>query len=593
MLGLSSAKPAGSGLYITDYVSRGPFQISLAVQGQLDSRKNATLASLVEGTTTIIYLIPEGTQVKAGDLVCELDSSQLNEKSNTQEITVTQAEAALIQSREALEIQRNQNDSDIAAAELKWKLAQLDLVKYKEGEYPQQLKQLEGTVILNKEELVRAQENQSFIREQVKKGYRNQNDLESARLSVQQAELKLQGAEEELKVLKNFTYQRTIAELEANAAELERELERVKLKANSALAQAQKDVEARQLTAKVERDRYERILSQIKACKLYAPQDGEVVYANLNTGSRRGNEPNAIEEGATVRERQPIINLPDVTDMKVACRIHESLIGPIRAKLPARIRVDAYPDETFQGEVFQVSSVPMTGSWPNTDLREYATEIRLTDSVERIRKLRPGLTTQVEIQIDSRENVLQVPVQAVIGVSDKQICYVLKKDGTPQRREIKVGATNQTHIEVLDGLEAGEQVILNPRNRFSDEISKLESEWNAQRTRENPAAANPDGLAQPAPGATAPAGGRGPGGGPEAASAPGGGPPNPEAIFARLDKDSDGKISKAEAPEQMLDRFADLDKDGDGSLSFEEFKTGMGSGRPGGGRPPGGPGAPG
>jgi HlyD family secretion protein len=262
--------------------------------------------------------------------------------------------------------------------------------------------------------------------------------------------------------------------------------------------------------------------------------------------------------------------------------------------------VDAYPDETFQGEVFQVSSVPMTGSWPNTDLREYATEIRLTDSVERIRKLRPGLTTQVEIQIDSRENVLQVPVQAVIGVSDKQICYVLKKDGTPQRREIKVGATNQTHIEVLDGLEAGEQVILNPRNRFSDEISKLESEWNSQRTRENPAAATPDGLAQPAPGATAPApggsapaGGRGPGGGPEAASAPGGGPPNPEAIFARLDKDSDGKISKAEAPEQMLDRFADLDKDGDGSLSLDEFKAGMGSGRPGGGRPPGGPGAPG
>ncbi|MCA9046881.1 MAG: hypothetical protein KDA69_21300, partial [Planctomycetaceae bacterium] len=158
-LGLASEEEEGAGEFITEPVIQGPFLVNLNVQGYLDSQRNATLSCQVEGTTTIITLVPEGTLAKEGDVLCELDSSQFKEKAKQQEITVTQAEAALIQAKEQLEIQRNQNDSDIAAAELKWKLAQLDLTKYEQGEFPQQKKQLEGTVVLNKEELVRAEEN--------------------------------------------------------------------------------------------------------------------------------------------------------------------------------------------------------------------------------------------------------------------------------------------------------------------------------------------------------------------------------------------------------------------------------------------------
>ncbi|MEZ5942106.1 MAG: hypothetical protein R3C18_11995 [Planctomycetaceae bacterium] len=595
-LGLASEDEEGTGEFITEAVIQGPFLVNLNVQGYLDSQRNATLSCQVEGTTTIISLVPEGTLAKEGDILCELDSSQFKEKAKQQEITVTQAEAALIQAKEQLEIQRNQNDSDIAAAELKWKLAQLDLTKYEKGEFPQQKKQLEGTVVLNKEELVRAEENLAFIREQVKKGYRNQNDLESARLTVQQGELKLSGSEEELKVLTQFTFTRTIEELKANAAEFERELQRTKLKAESALAQYEKDVEARKLTAEVEREQYERLLKQIDACILRAPQDGEVVYANLQ-GSRRGGEQVNIEEGATVRERQAIINLPDVSKMKVDCRIHESLIGDVRVGLSCRIRMDAHPDKFFNGKVTQVSSVPMTGSWPNTDLREYATEVQLVDDVERIRELRPGLTAQVEILIDNRADVLQIPVQAVVGVSDRHIAYVLKPGSGAERRDLVIGDSNQTHIEVKEGVKAGEKVILNPRSRFADEIGQLEAKWNTEREKKDgesvqitPGEATPRGPG--GPGGAGPGGTGGPNGG---APAGGGGRPDPQAFFSRMDSNSDGKITSDETQGPLKEKFSEIDTDGNGEISLEEFKAGASKLRPpggGGGAPGGGGGGP-
>lgn len=580
----SSASKATPKNLVLERAIRAPFLISLSVQGNLDSRKNATLTSLVEGTTTIISLVPEGTWVTQGEVVCELDSASLREQAKQQEITFTQAGAALAQSKESLEIQKRQNESDIAASQLAWALAQLDLESFERGQYPQQQKQLSGNVALANEELLRANESYQFTIEQVKKGYRTQNDLEAARLAVKQAELKLQGAKEELTVLTDFTYRRTIAELQANAKEFEMELERVRLKARSALTQVEKDVEAKRLTHDVEKERLDRLQNQIEACTLRAPQDGEVVYANMSSSSRRSSEPNAIEEGATVRERQAIINLPDITQMKVDCRIHESLIGAIRKGLRCRIRVDAYPDEIYSGEIAHVSSVPMSGSWPNMDLREYATEVHLLDGVDKVRRLRPGLTAQVEVLVDSRPNVLQAPVQSVVTVADRQIAFVFVGDRV-ERRLVKVGASNQSHLEILDGVAEGERVVLNPRTQFSDEIAALVSEWNAEKS-------NDEQLVEPAP-VVAPAG-MPVGAPPAAAAAPasaagganGNGGGDPAAIFASQDKNGDGKISREEASDRMKARFDELDKDRDGMITLAEFTAGRRpAGRPADGAP--------
>src|SRR5690606_36358767 len=115
---------------ITEPARRAPLLVTANVQGSLDSRANAVLSSSVEGTTTIISIVPEGSWVEEGDIVCVLDSATLVDEAKSQEIVVTNADAEQAQAKEQLEVAKAQGDSDIAAAELALLLAQLDKAKY-------------------------------------------------------------------------------------------------------------------------------------------------------------------------------------------------------------------------------------------------------------------------------------------------------------------------------------------------------------------------------------------------------------------------------------------------------------------------------
>ncbi len=582
---------------VTETVRTAPFLVSVAVQGTLDSQKNGTVVNQVEGTTTIINIVPEGTKVKKGDVVCELDSSAIDEKLRQQSIQLTTAESALTKATEDVRIQENQNDSDVAAAELAYELAKLDLDKYLNGEYVQLQKAAAGKVAIAKEASVQAEESLNYTRRQVEKGTTQQNILEAARIKRDQSQFDLESAVMELKVLEEFTKRRTEAELQAKALESERNLKRIQISAEAKRAQLEKEVTAKTLSLAVEKEKFDRYTRQKEACTLYAPQDGEVVYANLSSerSSRSSSSGPAIEVGATVYERQAIINLPDVELMKVSCRVHESLIGQIRKGLAARVRVDAYSQEPFSGTVAIVSSVPMTGRWPNSDLREYDTQVFLTDDVERIRKLRPGLTAAVEILVDNREAVRQIPMQGVVAVSDKHVAFVMDKNGRVTHREIAIGQTNQSHVEIMNGLEDGERVVLNPRTFFAPEIAALETKYEANKPKTllaatDAAAAEIAAGPAPAPAPNGPPGAGGPGGRSGF---------NPAEAFARMDANSDGSLSQDELPEQMQASFATMDSNGDGKVSLEEFtanrprgrRPGGAEGREGGGgeRPAGGP----
>lgn len=580
-------------------------------RGALDSMKNAVLTSKVEGSTTIISIVPEGKAVNEGELVCELDASLLNDKETQQEILVVKAKAMLEQASEAFAIQKTQNDSDIAAAQLKYDLAKLDLEKFQKGDLIQQIEDLRAAVKLSDETLSRTRESCNYIRQMVQKGYKNQNDLESEELVLQRNELDKRSAETKLKAFEDYTQKRTLKELEANAQEFAREIERVDRKGKAALAQRESELESCKLMLEVETKKHDRLKEQIKACKIYASQDGQVVYANTRDG--RQSDQVLIEVGSSVRERQAIINLPDLDAMKVNARIHESRISLIRQGLNVIVKVDAYPGEVFHGEVDSVASVPSSTGGFRSDFKEYEAVVKIVDSSDKVNKLRPGLTASVEVMVEHRDNILQIPVQSVVAIGGRAFVFVVN-DSSVKREEIKVGQSNDKMIEIVSGISEGAQVVMNPRTHFKKELDQLEGmvakEQAEQQARQNaemkdrpappaekPAGpANESGLPKPSagsggegrplaggPGSGGPGGG-GPGG-------PGGGRPNfdPAERFKMADKNGDGKISKDEAEGRMAERFDNFDADGDGGITQEEMTAAFARFRAGGGagpRPP-------
>lgn len=618
--------------YILHKVESGSFRITITENGTVDSLQNSTLKNSVEGTTTIITLVPEGSAVNspveseidgvvefvdtesqsektvrvrgedgeeklytftmgeftellvedrqqirkgdyiAGDMLCELDSSTLVEKWRQLEIVVTTAKADLEKAVKNLEIQKTTNESLLAQAELAEQLAELDLEKYiaEGGEYQQEKDKINGEIKQFEEELSIAQEDYEKVRDQARRGYTNLNNLETARITVSQKQILLDVKKSELRLLEKFTFRRTKAELEQTAKDSVRETKRAILEGEAAMAGLKADHDAKKLTLTVEQENLEKMIRQIKACRLIAPQQGEVVYASQQS---RRSEPVVIEEGATVRERQDIINLPDLDQMKIDARIHESRISRIMIGQPVEISIDALPAKTYHGVLETVSSVPVPGNWPNTDLKEYEAAIRITDSKEMVRQLKPGMTAEIRIIVDDREeDVLQVPVQSVLSIADRFFTYVATK-GAIERRELKVGDANDEYMEVLDGVAEGDKVVMNPRTHFSREINELEvrltgeQEDNRERTKvpKRPAAeaGRPAEAAKPAGGGqqAGGGGGRGPGGG---------GPPDPKVIFERLDKNKDGFITKDEG--DMRGKFDEYDADSDGKLSLDELK---------------------
>ena len=578
--------------------------------------KNAVLTCKVEGQTTIIMIVPEGTNVKEGDLVCELDSSVLSDKETQQEILVEKAKAAFEQGKEDLKIQEAQNESDIESANLKLKLAQIDLKKFQEGELVQQINDLDSKIKLAEENLSRAQESYEYVQRLAKKGYRTQNDLESERIAVETQKINVQLVKGEKRVLIDFTEDRTLAELEANVKEYTREIQRTESKTRAALAQKKAELRARELTFEVESKKHDRLIAQIKACKIFATQDGQVVYANIKDG--RTTENVMIDVGVGVRERQAIINLPDLDSMKVNARIHESRISMVRPGMTAIIKVDAYPDEVFHGEVDSVASVPSSTGGFGSTTKEYDAVIRITDESEKVNKLRPGLTATTEILVERRDDVIQIPVQANITIGARQFVFVATGKKV-ELKTIKVGKTNSNFIEILEGISEGDLVVMNPHSHFKKEITELEAEQAKEQAKErakqpevlspttNPAEnSTPGGPPKsPTPGA-GPTAQRGPGrptgeGAPSGAPAAGDGRPagggpgggggggfDPMARFAAMDKDQDGKISKSEVEGRMADNFDNFDTDADGSITKEEYLAAMARFRAAGGGPGGG-----
>lgn len=632
--------------FITESVKMAPFRIVVIDQGTLDSMQNSTLTNRVEGSTTILSIVPEGTTVAGpvktefagkvklgddasasektvvvveddgtehtysisigeytrvivedgqrvkkgdilgGDVVCELDSSSLVDKERQQQISVTQSRANYDKAQKELAIQKSTNATALSAAQLAETLADLDNEKYTadDGEYQQEFNRIKGEMKKSEQTLETARESYEYTRTLAQRGYSTQTDLESKRIAVTQASIELQNKSDELNVLKTYTKVRREAELKQDAENKKEDTKRIVLEGEALIAKVSADLDTAKLTYEVEASELERLQRQIKACILVAPQKGEVVYASQQ--SSRGSQPVVIEEGANVRERQRIVKLPDLTSMKADARIHESKISRIEPGLSVEIEVDALPNVLYHGVLESVSSVPVPGSWPNTDLKEYESVIRITDDVKKVRELRPGMNAELRIIVQERdEDVLQAPVQSIINVMGTTFAYVLTPSG-PEKRDVKVGDSNDEFMEIVEGLKAGEDVIMNPRTHFADDISEIEAKLLRDAEENAPKA----GKGRPGKGAGswkgsskggakgksggwngskgkgAGKGGRPKSGGQQASG--GGGQFDPSAIFTRVDKNGDGKIT---SDEDTSGRMMASDADGDGSVSKEEF----------------------
>jgi HlyD family secretion protein len=548
---------------LLETVRRGPFDHIVLEQGEIESSSNIDVVCEVKakGTsgTPILWVIEEGTYVKKGDKLVELDSSAFEDELTTQRIAVSGAEATVISS-EALV-----------------KTAEIALQEYLEGTYQSERKTILSEIAMAEQNLRKAELNLASAERMAAKGLLKSLQIEAEKFAVANSKNLLESAQARLRVLDELTK------------------EKMKVQYTSDIEAARAKLGSDRIVLAEEQDTLKEIQKQIDKCVIYSPADGVVVHNN--SFSSRGGSEFVVEEGASVRERQTIIKLPDPTRMQVKAKINESRIILIRENLPAIVKVGAAQGELV-ARVTRVNKYAEPGSWFSSAVKEYAAFVEIRNPPETIRT---GMTAEVRIFVEQLPDALQIPVHGVYEFKGHHFCLKRVNDGW-ETVEIQMGATNDKMLTILDGLNEGDQIALNPRKHLHllelPEIADLpEREELAAMSKELPPgkavvpAVTPDSAAAGAGGAAAG------GGGPNGGAAAGGGRPDPKAIadrFMAADADGDGKLSASEIEglnDRQKESAKNFDTNSDGVLERSEILKGINKMRQeGGGAAGGGPG---
>ena len=460
---------------------RGPLTISVLESGTIKAREQIILKSEVEGHSTIITLIDEGTRVKKGDLLVELDVSSLVDERIDQEIRVQNAEADYVNARENLAVVNNQGQSDIEKADLTLKFAREDLRQYdvNDGLFAKDRKEIEARIQLAQEELQRARDVNQWSERLYREKYISETEYMADKLTVNRRQMDVDLAASDLKILKDFTYKRQIAQLTSDAHQAEMALERTKRKAKADQAQAQARLIAREAELKRQKAKLAKIEAQIAKGKIYAPADGLVIYATTarRGGWRRSEEP--MDEGQEVSEGQELIYLPVGTSTLAEVDIHEASLKKMRKGLPAVVTVDALAGRRFMGSLDFIAPLPdPTSMWINPDLKVYNAQVFIDEEDP---TLRTGMSCKVEIIVEQYQDAIYVPVQAVINVAGQPTVYVLH-DNVVSERAVEIGLDNNRMVRVTSGLQEGEQVLLSPPLKAATASDSMEgSNENSQQ----------------------------------------------------------------------------------------------------------------
>jgi RND family efflux transporter MFP subunit len=495
------------------------------------------------------------------DLLIELDDSGLIEQLKDQKIVMDKAESDWIQAQQVYKFQEEKYKSDKLTAVTKLELAKIDLEKYLKGDYPQALKDVEGRIKIAESDVEQQRDRSAWAQRMLKKGYYTVSQSDSEQSKLQSLELNLAKVVEEKRVLTNDVY----GDKKRKETDYKNSVEVAAL----GLSQVENQWLANEVQYRTDRDtkkslydqavsKYKDIEEEIRKCKLYAPEDGLVVYYVAEKTRWGVGRQELVAQGEAVSENQKLMQIPDLKHMFVNAKIHEAMVARLRRGQSAMVRVESMSNQRLRGHVESVANTPSQQDMFAADVKVYATKVAVDEELE---GLKPGMTAEVTITVaDALEDVLTVPIQAIIGAAEMgstRKCFVITPNG-PEEREIVVGMSNEKEAEIKSGLKEGEEVVTNPKAIVGDKVKTREAgEYSnkngGQEGNGKGRGKGPDGKGPGGPGGPGgPSGPGGPGGGmPKMNGGPGkaGGPPggmqmSPEEMEKRR--------------KEMIDRFRPL-----------------------------------
>ncbi|MCY7350666.1 MAG: HlyD family efflux transporter periplasmic adaptor subunit [Cytophagaceae bacterium] len=365
-------------------VKKGKFEIIVTTSGELRAKKQVKISAPgpemmavdVYNGVKISNLIAEGTVVKKGAFVAQLDQAPVMNKISEASLEVQKKTAEMTQSK------------------------------------------LDTTLTLRDA----------------------RDELSNLKFAVEQAKLT-----RDQSIYEAPAEQRRVAiELEKSGKTFEQKTQNYKTK----IAQAETKVQIINSDLQKAQNKLNQLNDLVTKFTINAPEDGMLIYDKDWSGRKKG-------VGSEVQPWNPTVaTLPDLSAMEVVTYVNEVDIQKIKAGQTAEIGLDADPAKKLKGVVIQVANVGEQR--PNQDSKVFEVVI---DVLTKDPDLRPSMTTSCRVHADTYLDALSIPLEAINN--EKSVSYVFKReDGKLARRQIRIGAVNESEALIYAGLSEGDEVYL-------------------------------------------------------------------------------------------------------------------------------------
>ncbi len=224
---------------------------------------------------------------------------------------------------------------------------------------------------------------------------------------------------------------------------------------------------------------------------IYAPMSGTVYGLNVEKGER--------VVGTQMMTGTEMMRIADLTKMEVKVEVNENDIVRVSMNDTAVIEVDAYLGDKFKGIVTEIANSANTAGLATDQVTNFDVKVFLLDFSYKhliaqgiVNPFRPGMSATVDIQTDTKYDILSVPIQAVTtrpdsvlaqndsipyestnpGNNDMRELVFLIKDGKAVIREVKTGIQDNNYIEIVEGLEEEDELITAPYNAIAKKLKE-------------------------------------------------------------------------------------------------------------------------
>lgn len=196
--------------------------------------------------------------------------------------------------------------------------------------------------------------------------------------------------------------------------------------------------------------RVEEIQEHIRSLTVEAPRAGKVIYVT----DRYSGEKKKV--GDQVWRAAKVVEIPDLDHMRAEGEVDEADAGQIEAGLPVSLRLDAHPDVEYRGVVTRIHRTVEKRS-PALPVKVVRLDIELAQTDAE--RMRPGMRFRGRVEVERIEDAVLAPAEAVFGTADGPVVWV---DGWfgPRAVRPRVGARNEQWVEILEGLEAGDAILV-------------------------------------------------------------------------------------------------------------------------------------